>query len=84
VVGENGIPLKERLYVAVPAFTTVPAGIWAERERMAFSPGTTGLGRSEPEINVKRDFPEEQSRTVFCAEADKTERARRSGSIYLR
>ena len=82
MVGEKGIPLKERLYLAVPSTTVVPAGISAERVSVAFSPGTTGLGRSEPDTKVKRDLPEEQSRTVFWAWTEMARKARRSASIF--
>jgi hypothetical protein len=82
--GVNGIPLKEILYLAVPSVTMVPAGISAERVSIAFSPGITGLGSSEAEINLKRDLPEEQSRIVFWEMAGTNRRAvSRYASIYL-
>jgi hypothetical protein len=66
-VGENGIPLNEKEYFAVPALILVPAGISAFSVIEESLPGITGSGRREPPVNLKMDVPFEQSVTVLEA-----------------
>jgi len=65
MVGEKGMPLKEKEYLAVPAFTLLPAGISAINVIEESSPGTTGSGSREPPVNLKTEVPCEQSVTEF-------------------
>lgn len=63
VVGENGMPLNEKEYLAVPALILVPGGISKLRVIEESWPGITGSGRREPLMNLKTDVPFEQSVT---------------------
>lgn len=61
------MPLNEKEYLAVPAFTLVPGGISRFSVIEESFPGTTGSGRREPLVNLKTDVPFEQSVTELVA-----------------
>ena len=61
------MPLKEKEYLAVPAFTLVPGGISRFSVIEESFPGITGSGRREPLVNLKMDVPFEQSVTELVA-----------------
>ena len=63
------MPLKEKEYLAVPAFTLVPGGISRFSVIEDSLPGTMGSGRREPLVNLKTDVPFEQSVTELVADA---------------
>jgi hypothetical protein len=61
------MPLNEKEYFAVPAFTLVPGGISRFSVIEESLPGITGSGRREPLVNLKTDVPFEQSVTELVA-----------------
>ena len=63
------MPLNEKEYFAVPAFTLVPGGISRFSVIEESLPGTTGSGRREPLVNLKTDVPFEQSVTELVTDA---------------
>jgi len=61
------MPLNEKEYFAVPAFTLVPGGISRFSVIEESLPGIIGSGRREPLVNLKTDVPFEQSVTELVA-----------------